>query len=92
MPQKQRQSLGDPKGRALRQRRAQMVKDIQEEEHIKRVIKSKLEGNPESTAHTLKTAVIVLTAIVCTIGAFIQGTNPKFFKQFSQKDEKFKLI
>ena len=85
MAQKHSQSPGDPRGRALRQRRAQMVKDIQEEEHIKRVIKRKLEGNPESTAHTLKTAVIVLTAIVCTIGAFIHGTNPKFFKQFSKK-------
>ncbi len=84
MPQKQNQSFVDPKGRALRQRRAQMIADIQEEEFVKKVIQSKLESNSQST-HTFKTVVIVLTAIVCTLGAFIHSQNPNFFKKFSKK-------
>lgn len=80
----QNQGLGDPSGRALRQRRAQIIQDKQEEQRIQRIIQSNIKGNPHSS-HTLKTIVIVFTAIVCTIGAFIHSQNPNFFKQFSKK-------
>jgi len=68
----------------LRQRRSQIIEDKIEEERIKGVIKKTIVGNQHSS-HMIKTVLIVITALICTIGALIRYNNPKIFNRFWKK-------
>lgn len=84
MPQSEFQSRGDGNGIRQRQRRAQIIKHKNEDERVKRVIHNAV-GRSQHSSHFLKTVLIVITALICTVGALIRYNNPKLIQRFWAK-------
>jgi len=84
MPQSEFKSRGDGNGSRLRQRRAQIIKHKNEDERVKRVIQNSV-GRSQHSSHFLKTMIVVITALMCTVVALIQYSNPKLIQRFWTK-------
>ena len=77
--------MTDQNGRNLRQRRSQILEYKKENDRIEGVIKKSIAGTGQYSNHVIKTFLVVITALLCTAGALLGGTNRKFFGRFWQK-------
>jgi len=68
----------------LRKRRAQILRDKKEDERVKGVIQETIVQSQRSN-HILKTFLVVITALLCTVGALLRYSNPNIMKRFWKK-------
>lgn len=68
-------------GTAPRQRRSEILHDKKEEELIKRAIKKSIVGS-QTSSHMLKTFCVVITALLCTVGALFHNSNSNLKERF----------
>lgn len=73
-----------PNGSLMRQRRSQILRDKNEDERIKGAIKKSV-VNSQNSSHILKTFLVLITALLCTVGALLRFTNPKIVQRFWKK-------
>eukprot|EP00531_Pseudo-nitzschia_arenysensis_P019185 CAMPEP_0116153964 /NCGR_PEP_ID=MMETSP0329-20121206/21528_1 /TAXON_ID=697910 /ORGANISM="Pseudo-nitzschia arenysensis, Strain B593" /LENGTH=327 /DNA_ID=CAMNT_0003650913 /DNA_START=98 /DNA_END=1081 /DNA_ORIENTATION=+ len=84
MPQSEYQSRKDGNGSQLRQRRSQIIKDKIEDTRVKRVIQNSV-GRSQYSSHYLKTILVVITALLCTVAALLRYSNPKLVERLWKK-------
>jgi hypothetical protein len=73
-----------PGSEFLRQRRSQILQDKKKDELVKGVIKKTIVGS-QNSSHILKIFLVVITALLCTVGSLLRYSNPKILKRFWTK-------
>lgn len=65
----------------LRQRRSQILQDKKEDARIQLVIQDSI-GKNQFSKHLMKTFLVIITALFCTIAAVLNHTRPRFLERF----------
>jgi len=73
-----------PQSEFLRQRRSQILQGKKEDERIKGVIKKTIVSS-QNSSHILKIFLVVITALLCTVGSLLRYSNPNILKRFWKK-------